>query len=338
MLDVLEDHRFPEDALPSARPAAMGLDPARLDALPAEIEARALRVHACLVVRRGYRVLERYGQDAGRQVGPDDLRPMHSVTKTVTATLAGLAITDGRLSLDTRVTELFAPGELAPCAPASARIRVEDLLTMRSGLDYEEGTAQDWTALTATPRPAAALLARPMRAEPGRRWNYSTGDSHLLAEALRRTTGRTVLELARERLFAPLGVRRVAWGTDADGAPLGGTGLHLRPRDLARLGWLLLSGGRWRGERLVPAAWIEAATRLHVVTDSGWTPGEGYGYHCWVPRLGGFAARGYQGQIAWAFPDRELLVVFASALEPADQADALLDDLVRRHVLPAVQG
>jgi len=336
MRDLLLDPRFPDDAFPPATPAEVGLERDRLQACRDAMEARALPVHTWLVVRRGRRVQELYGEDAGRPVGPDDLHAMHSVTKTVTGTLVGLAIAEGRLSLETRVAELFSPGELALRSPSAARIRVEDLLTMRSGLEYEEGTERDWKALTATPRPAAGFLSRPMLAEPGRRWNYSTGGSHLLAEALRRATGRTVADLARERLFAPLGVRRWEWAADADGAPLGGTSLSLRPRDLARFAWMLLCRGRWMGAELVSAAWVEAATRLHVVTDSGWTPGEGYGYHCWVPRLGGFAARGYQGQVAYAFPERELLVVFTAALDPPAEGDALLDELMRTYVLPAV--
>jgi CubicO group peptidase (beta-lactamase class C family) len=332
MRDCLE---LLDDAFPPSSPSAEGVDPGPLQACRAAIEAQGLAVHGLLIVRRGRRILELHGDDAGRPLGPDDLRLLHSTTKTFTGMLVGQAIAEGRLSLETCVAGLFSPGELALASPAAARIRIGDLLTMRSGLEYAEGTPRDWKALSAEPRPSATFLSRPMLAAPGQRWNYSSADSHLLAEALRRVTGRRLVDLAQERLFAPLGIRRREWNTDADGAELGGTGLWLRPRDLARFGWMLLSRGRWQGAEVVPAAWIDAATRVHVVADSGWTVGEGYGYQCWIPGLGGFATRGYQGQAMYAFPERELLVVFTGALVP-EHADATLDDLVRTFVLPAM--
>lgn len=338
MRDFRDDPRFPDDAFPASTPAAEGLDPALLQACVSAIEARSIPIHGLLVVRRGRRVLEVHGADEGRPLDPGDLRNLHSTTKTFTSMLVGIALAEGRIpSLDTRAVEFFGPGELAGRDPAAERIRIEDLLTMRSGVGYQEGDPTDWAVFDTAPCSAAAFLSRPLAAEPGQRWNYCTADSQILAEILRRVYGRSVLDLARSRLFEPLGIREAAWETDAGGTHRGGTWLKLRPRDLARFGWMLLDHGRWKGEEVVPAAWVERATRRHAVATSGWTPGEGYGYHCWIPTLGGFATRGYMGQVMYVFPDRALVVVFTAALVPPEHGDALLDGLMREHVLPAVR-
>jgi CubicO group peptidase (beta-lactamase class C family) len=338
MDDFLEDPRFADEAFPPSTPAAESMDPAPLQAGLAAIEQRALPLHGLLIVRRGRRVLERHGADQGRQLTPADARHLYSTTKTLTGTLVGLAIADGCIpSLRARAVEFFASGEVERRTPSIERIRIEDLLTMRSGLDYEEGREENERVFSSAACAATTFLSRPMVAEPGQRWNYSSADSQILAEVVRRTTGRTPLEYARERILEPLAIRHVEWLADTSGTQFGGRGLSLRPRDLARFGWMLLSRGCWNDAQLVPTKWVEAATHQQVVATSGWSPGEGYGYHCWVPRLGGFATRGYMGQVMYIFPDCELVIVFTGALVPPERADSLLDDLVRTFILSAVE-
>jgi len=314
------------------------MDPAPLRAGLADIESRRLLVHSLLVIRHGRRVLERCGVDQGRQLTPADAHEMYSTTKTLTSMLVGLALADGLIpSVRARAVEYFERGELERSSPAKDRITVEDLLTMRSGLEFEAGLDENSVAF-AEECAARVFLSRRMVADPGVRWNYSSADSQILAEILRRVTGKTPLEYACELLLTPLGVRDVRWGADGGGTQFGGTGLSLRPRDLARFGWMLLCHGRWTGTQLVPAAWVETATQQHVVATSGYTPGEAYGYHCWIPRFGGFSTHGYMGQHLYVLPDRDLAVVFSGALVPPERADATLDDFVSRFILPAAGG
>lgn len=337
MRDFLLDPAFPDDALPPSTPEAERMDRGPLEAGVAAIEARQIPIHGWLVVRHGRRVLEQHGADEGRPLTPDDLRHLHSTTKTFTSMLVGLALAEGRVpSVEARAAGYFGAAELPGLSAAARRIRLEHLLTMRSGLDYEEGNPREYETYTTARTSAAVFLSRRVVAEPGTRWNYSTGDSQILAEVLQRTAGRSLLAQAQASLFAPLGIGRARWETDGGDTQQGGRALWLRPRDLARFGWMLLCKGRWMGEQVVPAAWIEAATRRHVVADSGWMPGEGYGYHCWVPGLGGFATRGYMGQVMYVLPALALVVVFTAGLVPPEKGDALLDDLMRRYVLPAV--
>ena len=327
----LGDPAFPDDVWTPSTPGAEGLDGAKLEAAVAAARERGHALHAFLVIRHGKVVLERYGAMDGRQLTPADLHPLYSTTKTFTSMLVGLAIADGELaSVQARVSPFFPEPELRQASADKEGLNLEDLLTMQSGIAYAEGQDE---ALFQAPSVAAAFWARPLVWEAGTQWNYSSGDSQLLAEVLRRATGRTPLEYAQARIFGPLGITAVGWEADRSGTQLGGRGLALRPRDLARFGWMLLSGGRWRGAQVVPADWIAAATRPSVKLRM---PMGSYGYQCWVPRFGGFATRGYQGQEMYVFPEQDLLIVFNAAL-PGNEADNALDALVTEFVLPAVR-
>jgi CubicO group peptidase (beta-lactamase class C family) len=331
--DYLNDPTFPDDVLVASTPEREGMDSAPSQTMAAEIEARGLPIHALLVIRRGRRVLERYGTDRGRQLTPNDAHELRSTTKTLCGALVGLAIADGLIaSVRARAVDFFEDGELEQRNAAKDRITIEHLLTMHSGLAYQEGLEED-ERVFAEACAGRSFLSRQLLAEPGTRWNYSSADSQILAEIVRRATGETPLEYARERLLAPLGVREVRWDADGGGTNFGGTGLFLRPREIARFGWMLLCDGRSSDAQLLPSDWVKTSTRAHVVATSGWTPGEGYGYHCWIPPFGGFATHGYMGQNMYVFPDRELVVVFTAALVPPEKGDALLGDLVRRLVL-----
>lgn len=336
MKDFLGDAAFPDDRWRPAAPEEVGLDAGRLHDGLAAMEARRLPLHALLLVRRGRLVVERYGvagEEAGRQLCPDDLRHVQSSGKTmVTSMLVGRALVEGVLpALDAPIAPWF-PGLLRD---GKERITLADLLTMRSGLTYREGNE---AALWASPSVAEAYPARPLAAEPGTRWNYSSADSQVLAEILRRATGDSPLAYARPRLFAPLGIERFHWYADASGTNIGGGGLLLRPRDLARFGWMLACGGRWEDGQVVPAEWIARATRPWV-TDHG-HPSGAYGLHVWCAPpagFGGFVTRGYRGQNVYVLPERELVVVFTAEL-PFPECDGILDGVMAQHLLPAVQG
>ncbi len=326
----LGDPAFPDDFWIASTPEQEGLDGAKLEAALDAARSRGHELHAVLVIRHGKLVLERYGVMDGKQLTPADSHPLYSVTKTFTSMLVGLAIADGKIaSIDARISPFFPEPELRQASAEKEGLNLEDLLTMRSGIAYAEGSDE---ALFQAPSIAAAFWARPLVWDVGTMWNYSSGDSQLLAEVVRRATGRTPLEYAQARIFGPLGITSVAWDADRSGTQLGGRGLALRPRDLARFGWMLLSGGKWKGVQVVPADWIAAATRrsLHVRG-----PGGGYGYQCWVPQFGGFVARGWQGQELYVFPEKDLVVVFNAAL-PGNVADDSLDKLVTEFVLPAL--
>jgi CubicO group peptidase (beta-lactamase class C family) len=337
MKDYLGDPAFPDDVFAESSPATEGMDEARLLAGAAEIESKRLPVHALLVIRHGRRVFERQGVDGGRQLTPSDLHLLASTTKTFAATLIGIAIAEGLIaSVQSKVLDFFDPAEIANPSPAKDRMTLDDVLTMRSGIEFHEGVDDEYK-LFADPCSARLFLSRPLVGEPGVTWNYSSANSQVLVEIVRRVTGKKPLEYAREKLFDPLGITAVEWAEDGGGTNLGGFDLSLRPRDLARFGWMLLNGGRWKGMQLVPEEWLQVATRQHTVSTSSFTPNDGYGYQCWIPRFGGFATRGFRAQNMYMLPDRDLLVVINAALA-STTADEVADDLVERFVLGAVRS
>jgi CubicO group peptidase (beta-lactamase class C family) len=212
-------------------------------------------------VRRGAIVSETY---FGAQRA-ESLHPIYSITKSVVATLIGIAIQQGRLSgVDAHVVTFFGDAPIAENDPRKQAVAVEHLLTMTSGLDW--GQAQDRLDPASTDL-ARVALDRPLAAAPGTRWRYSSSDPQILAALVRRVTGRSALEFARAELFQPLGITELVWPADAAGTSLGASGLQMRPRDLAKLGYLYLMDGMC----LRREGAVEAGDGLHPPLRAGLT-------------------------------------------------------------------
>jgi len=291
--------------LPRATPAAERVDPVRLRAaLDALGESGG--VLAAVVVRGGRVVGERYWSgDAGT------LRYVASVTKSFVSFLTGIAAGDGGVGgLDAFLADLLPP-ELLPLEPPKDRIRVRHLLTMTSGLDYDEDA--EWLDWLAAPDQVRYVLDRPSRYPPGQVYSYSSVDPHLLAVGLAARYGGDLEPFAATKLFAPLGIARWAWERDRQGYCFGGHGLWLRTEDMARIGLLVLREGRWEGRTVVPRGWVRAATSVQVPLDASFGPlGRiGYGLLWWTDaslphRV--VLAWGWGGQFVLCVPDLDLVV------------------------------
>src|SRR5215218_8637078 len=274
-----------DDGWPVSTPAAEGMDGARLEALGARIEGGGYgHIDGVVVARHGRLVWQRYFDG---WTG-DQIHTLQSVSKSVTSLLAGIAVGDGRLAVDQPVVGFFP--DYQPIANLDDRkraMRVEDLLTMRTGLDWSEGTYQgsplqqlnessgDWVRM---------VVDWPMREPPGTRWEYVSGGVIALAGVVGRAAGERVDSLAADRLFEPLQMRGYTWyHNPGDGFPHTGGGLLLRPRDALKVGQLVLDGGRWGGRQVVPAAWIQASTRRVAVPSFNLgSHAMGYGYLWWI--------------------------------------------------------
>ena len=307
---------FPGEDWVRADPESVGLDS---DILADAVDFAAggdFGVHAMVVVRYGRVVLDAsvYPFEPG---GKHDLA---SCTKSLTSTLVGIAIDRKEMGgVDDKVRSFF------PDHPASAgdarwqAVTVEHLLTMTSGMRCEEGGSDlsNVMAMQAAPDWAAWALDRPVDVEPGRRWQYCSAGSHLLSALLTAKTGRSAADLARERLFGPIGVTDVDWpaGRPAD-VSRGWGDVRMRPLDLARVATLFLRGGRWGDAQVVGESWVKTATAAHAVT--GHTgPLMNYGYQWWVgDAFHGAVGRG--GQFALVFPRQDLVVVMMGGAEGDD--------------------
>jgi CubicO group peptidase (beta-lactamase class C family) len=174
---------------------------------------------------------------------------------------------------------------------------------------------------------------------PGTHFEYDSGTAHLVSVVLSKATGRSGLDNAKRELFGPIGIHDAAWSSDPQGNSIGGWGLELTARDLARLGYLYLHRGRWDGRQVLPASWVKASTSVQVRTEAsvggwGYPPWRGYGYFWWrYPLPGAYMAVGRGGQFVIVWPRLDLIVVTTAVVQdtPWD-----LHALVERYVVPAV--
>jgi CubicO group peptidase (beta-lactamase class C family) len=337
--------------------AAVGMDPKVL----ADLDAKAAyhpQLRSLLVVRHGYLVYERYW-DGDASTGQEAF----SVTKSFTGALVGIALRDHKLkSLDQTVGGLLA-AHLPPTAdPRVARVTVRQLLTMSSGLATDDSSPGGDPGLTVRLRQSRdwvrTILGRKLVTSPGTTFAYSNAGSHLLSAIVADTTGRSTLAFARAKLFDPLGIHTehalvgvdapnvspalrqayqraaVAWPTDPQGYHTGFGGLKLPARDLAKLGYLYLNGGRWDGVQVVPAAYVRASTQPQSHPPPGLGV-DGYGYQWWVASEHGhpsFVAHGFGGQVVQVVPDLDLVVVITTDAE-RQRDDA--QNLVGETIVPA---
>jgi CubicO group peptidase (beta-lactamase class C family) len=258
-----------------------------------------------------------------------DVHSLQSVTKSVSASVLAAAIHDGEIEgVDVPLLSYFQGYDLSGVDPRLYEASLEDLLTMRSGIEWHEQDrpldetnttlqlerSQDWIQFT---------LDQPMDAAPGEKWAYSSGGSHLMSGVARAATGQSIAEYAEDHLFAPLGIDEYYWKTTPRGLPDTEGGLYLEAEDLARIGLLYLRDGVWDGRRILPNGWVDAATARQAET--GNAQGWGYGYQWWRVDSGGvevWAGLGFGEQYLFVIPAQDLIgVVNSWNLFPAPQAD-----------------
>jgi len=227
------------------------------------------------------------------------------------------------------VVDFFPGQEFADLDEQKQAMTLEDVLTMRTGLDWNEGDPA-YRDLYVSPDWVQHMLDMPMEAAPGSQFNYCSGCSHLLSAILQQTTGMNPRDFAEENLFAPLGMVAVDWERNPTGTPTGGWGLRLTPGEMAKLGYLFLHKGAWDGQQIVSAGWVEAATRSHTGTDGSL----GYGYQWWiVPSLGAYTAMGLYGQTIMVIPESDLVIVVTAQMENHNK----VFELIERYIAPAVK-
>jgi CubicO group peptidase (beta-lactamase class C family) len=312
-------------SLPRATPEAEGVSSAAVLEFVEAADRQIDAMNSFMLVRHGAVVAEGWW-------APYDAASNHelySLSKSFTSTAVGLAIAEGKLSLDDTVLKFFP--EDAPAEPSAnlRAMRVRDLLCMSAGHQDETSAAADKVS-------AKAFLAHPVPHKPGTHFKYNTAATFMLSAIVQKQTGQTVLDYLRPRLFEPLGIDHPVWDTNWQGISLGGYGLRVRTEDIARLGQLYLQQGRWQGKQLIPAAWVEAATARQTSTgsnpNSDWD--QGYGYQFWRCRHGAYRGDGAFGQYCLVLPEQDAVVAITSGVK---DMQAVLN-LVWDKLLPAFHG
>ena len=287
-----------------------------------------------LVVHNGYLIFERYFTPILYDV--DNTHIIYSCTKSVTSALIGIALDNGYIDNTSQLLVDFFPDlYIDNLDSRKETITLEDILTMTSGLEWDEeryDEPNDYFGMTDSDNWVQYVLNKTMVADPGTAFYYNTGESHLLSAIINRTTGMTTLAFAIQNLFEPLGITAHPWLVDPQGIHFGGSALALRPRDMAKFGYLYLNNGTWDGEQIVSSDWVATSTNEHVTIYGGTFS---YGYQWWINSPSDYyCARGYQGQYIFVVPEEDLVVVFSSDM---DDIYISMDFLVTDYIVPAVQ-
>ena len=291
------------------------------------------RLHSMIVTRSGSTVLEYYakGFTATRTTN------VKSASKSVISTLVGIAIERGLIKSVNEPVLRYFPQLARDPDPRKARITVEDLLTMRSGL--VSTSFDNYGAWVGSRNWIDYILGRPLDADPGTEMEYSTGNSHLLSAILTKATGQNTWAFAQEALARPLGFTLSRWPRDPQGFYFGGNEMLMSPQQLLALGDLYLHRGRKGDRQLLPAAWVEASCTGRG--RSRFNPDQTYGYGWWLRDFAGRQgcfAWGYGGQYVIVFRDLGLVVVTTSSTVVGDERRdhrRQIFDIVERLILPA---
>ncbi len=314
---------------------AAGFDEQRLCELLKEFAASKVNFHSLVIERHGKLVAESYkrGKDetiytlfaTSKDFDAATQHDVRSISKSVVSLLWGIAETEGKTPpLNTPVLDLLP--DLAHLKNQGREaITLGHLLTMSSGLDWNEpntyNARNDEFGLYWRSSQSRYLFDRPMAAPAGTRYNYNGGGTAVLAQILSTRVGMSRPDYARRMLFEPLGIIDWEWQNDVRGRPLSFAGLRLQPRDMARVGRMVIGEdkipGKWQGKQIVPAAWLTASPRGHInmLNEPGWQ----YGYQWWVGKIdalgtkrdwsGGF---GNGGQRLFMVPELDLVVVITA--------------------------
>jgi CubicO group peptidase (beta-lactamase class C family) len=335
---------------PASTPEEVGLDPNVLARFEADIAAGKYgHIDGLLIIRHGKLVYDRsyrhdydriYGQEAKEPgalnahdpTGPynyfnpwwhpfyrrGDLHTLQSVTKTVTSVVIGVARARGEFpDLATPILKFYDESKVANVDERKRRVTIRHLLTMTGGFDWDEELPYNDPKNTASLMEASFdwvefTINRKMAREPGTVFNYSSGESELLAHIFHAATGRDIEEYAAEHLFAPLGIERFFWKRSPSGPVDTEGGLYLTSHDLAKIADLFLNKGVWRGKAIVSPDWVTDSVTPKVEVDKS---GVKYGLKWWIFPYGdgshaAWAGSGFGGQMPIIVPELNLVLVF----------------------------
>jgi len=309
-------------SLPRATPESQGVSSdAVLDFLKTAND-KVQSMHSVVLVRHGKVILEAWWHPEA----PENTHVLWSLSKSFTSTAVGLAVADGKLSIDDPVMKFFP--ESNPDTPSTnlKGMRVRDLLTMATG-HQDEPKVRDQTDWIKT------FLSHPVPHKPGTHFQYNTPATFMQSAIVQKVTGQKVVDYLTPRLFEPLGIESHQWDDNPQGISIGGYGLYLRTDDIAKFGQLYLQRGVWDGKQLIPTDWVDTATSKQVSNGSDpnrdWD--QGYGFQFWRCRHGAYRGDGKDGQFCIVLPDQDAVVAI-TANTPDMQSEL---NIVWEKLLPA---
>jgi len=321
-------------------------------------------IHSILIARKGDLVFEEYfggyrynyqGEQFRGEFVNYDANTTHdiaSITKAITSALVGIAIDHSQIQDVNQKVFSFFPEYSHLKDQKKDKITVEHLLTMTSGLQWNEmdvsvntrNEKNDIIQSFHAADPIEYILAKPVVAEPGTRWYYSGGDVNILGEVIRKATGLRMDDFAQQHLFTPLGIKEYKWDFMNPDIIHAAANLKLRPRDMLKFGQMYLDGGMWKGKRILSRQWVERSTKAQQrVSPESWQESEGerYGYQWFLrtyhTRSGAYESylrTGWGGQRIVVLPGLEMVVVFTGGNHATPDPE---NEIMIRYILPAVR-
>lgn len=309
-----------EKALPRATPESQGVSSTAVAEFIRSADKDVNSMHSFMLVRHGKVVAEAWWEPEAA----DKPHVMWSLSKSFTSTAVGLAVQEGKLSVDDEVIKFFPDRVPADASPNLKAMRVKDLLTMSTGHQDEVSLRdeKDWIS---------AFLKHPVPHKPGTHFRYNTPATFMQSAIVQKVTGEKVVDYLQSRLFDPLGIDAPKWDENPQGMSIGGYGLYLKTEDIAKFGQLYLQKGSWNGKQLVPEAWVVAASSKQVSNgsnpNSDWE--QGYGFQFWRCRHGAFRGDGKDGQFCVVLPEQDAVVVMtANSTNLQGQLNVVWDKLL----------
>jgi len=292
------------------------------------VEDKQINMHSFMLLRRGLVAAEGYC----RPFGASTMHPIFSVSKSVTSAAIGIAIGEGRLSLEDRVVDFFPDKLTGPSHRYTTRMTVEHLLQMTTVHPRSVETGADWVK---------SFLTAPPSHAPGTVFGYDTIGTHTLCAILQRITGLTVHQYLQPRLFEAIGMGEIEWDSCPMNINKGGSGIRCTTEALARFGQLYLQQGVWNGRSVLPEGWVErSASRLvdnthaRMLLDGG----QGYGYQFWRCRHNAYCAFGMGGQFVVVIPEKEAVFVSTANTMMHKDGHQMILDALWEALYPAMAG
>ena len=308
-----------EQAFVRATPESQGISSDLFAALLRELDAsKDTEMHHFMALRHGKVICE-----CNFAPYPKGMWHItHSMCKSITGMAIGMLIEEEKLKLDENIYDIFPDHTNAFSKIFRPVITVENLLTMTSGVTFNESgivSGNDWLG---------SFLNASVNGKPGTEFQYNSLNTYVLSAIVMKRTGETLTEYLTPRLFGPLGITKYYWETCPKGITKGGWGLFLCAEDMAKLGQLYLQRGKWNGQQLVSEYWIEISTARHLKTQNDTY---GYGYQLWMEqRPGSFEYNGMLGQNVIIYPDRDMVLVTNAGNKEMFQ-DCIMLNIIRKY-------
>lgn len=313
---------FPDETrLERATPESQGVSSAFFARLIRDLsEDKESRIHRFMALRHGKVIAE-------CSFEPFDMDMWHvtySMCKSITAMAIGILIDEGKLKLTDTLQDIFG-ARMGIFNSFKKQVTVRNLLNMSSGVDFNEAGAisgNDWRK---------SFFEASFKFDPGTKFEYNSMNSYMLSAIVTEITGQTLFEFCKERIFNPMGIKRVFWESCPQSITKGGWGLFMRIEDMAKMGQLYLQDGKWEGKQIVSRQWVVESTALQIETLDD--DNKHYGYQIWInnDREGSFAYNGMLGQNVFVYPDIDMVVVTNAGNKDVFQTSSMAQ-LIRKRM------